>query len=447
MRLPNVSLRVFRAGVLPAIALVTIGVATVPALAQRLEPARRASTQVREPDAPLAATLRPSKPKTPVEVTPKLVSDAVSEGAAMLLKMQETFEAPGTPKAEWPYQGVYRVGGRIPIGYRVGGTAICATALTRSPGLENDAPRREAIERACAFVCAQTSHPLMSVDDYDAGYDVRGWGYTFGLDFLLTLERAKLVPEKQQDAVSKAIAFYIDALERTAIPEAGGWNYARPPGKAETAPPSSFMTACTLMTLYDARDAGHVVKDEVVERAIKFLLTSRDRGPKAGVDGKATSVLYAGSSRVGRDNSAELPGATGRMCVTEAALFLAGKSGEAELRGAVDAFIEHWDALDVRRMQSGTHIPPYGVAPYYFMFAHRYAAMCVEMLPEPARAERREKINALMFGVRSSDGTWNDRVFPRSANYGTAMAVLSMTQPQAKLPAKWKAAKDDGGKK
>ena len=376
-----------------------------------------------------------------------MLNEAVSNGAAMLLKMQETFDVPGSPKAEWPYQGVYRVGGRIPIGYRVGGTALCGIALTRCPGLEGDAARRESIERACEFVCRQTAHPLMSVDDYDAGYDVRGWGYTFGLDFLLTLERAKLVPVKQEEAVQKAIAFYIDALERTTIPVAGGWNYARPPGKAVAAAPSSFMTACTLMVLYEAREAGHLVKDEVVDRAIKFLLTARDRGPKAGTEGRATSVLYAGASRAGRDQSAELPGATGRMCVTEAALFLAGKSGEAELRGAVDAFIEHWDALDVRRMQTGTHIAPYGVAPYYFMFAHRYAAMCVEMLPEPARAERRAKINALMFGVRSSDGTWNDRVFPRSANYGTAMAILAITQPEAKLPARWKGKKEEGEKK
>jgi hypothetical protein len=395
----------------------------------------------KEPDAPLKSTPRPTRPEKAIEVTPKLLSEAVVASGAMLLKMQETFDAPGTPKSEWPYQGVYRVEGRIPIGYRVGGTSICAIALIRCPDIEKDAPRREALMRACDFVCAQTAHPLMSVDDYDAGYDVRGWGYTFGLDFLLTLKREKLVPADREEKVQKTIAFFIDALERTAIPEAGGWNYARPAGKDKSAPPSSFMTASTLLVLYDARRDGYAVKDEVVDRALKFLITSRDRGPKAGDPEKGTSVVYSGSSRVGRDSSAELPGATGRMCVTEAALFLAGKSGEVELRTAVDAFIEHWDALDVRRMQTGTHVAPYGVAPYYFMFAHRYAAMCVEMLPEPLRAERRDKIHSLMFGVRSSDGTWNDRVFPRSASYGTAMAVLTMTQPTVGLPSRWVAGK------
>ena len=31
--------------------------------------------------------------------------------------------------------------------------------------------------------------------------------------------------------------------------------------------------------------------------------------------------------------------------------------------------------------------------------------------------------------VRDEDGTWNDRVFPRSAAYGTAVTVLAFTEP------------------
>jgi hypothetical protein len=77
------------------------------------------------------------------------------------------------------------------------------------------------------------------------------------------------------------------------------------------------------------------------------------------------------------------------------------------------------------------------VAPYYFMFAHRYAAQAIEMLPGPERAEYRRRVNNLLFSVRSEDGTWNDRVFPRTANYGTALAMMSMMEPTTGHLASW----------
>lgn len=76
------------------------------------------------------------------------------------------------------------------------------------------------------------------------------------------------------------------------------------------------------------------------------------------------------------------------------------------------------------------------VAPYYFMFAHQQAAQAVELLPRPERAEYRRRINELMFSVRGEDGSWNDRVFRRSAGFGTATAMLALMQPDLK-PAGW----------
>ena len=76
-----------------------------------------------------------------------------------------------------------------------------------------------------------------------------------------------------------------------------------------------------------------------------------------------------------------------------------------------------------------THVAPYGVAPYYFFFAHGYAAEAIERLPEAERAAWRDRLHRLLMSVRDEDGTWNDRVFPRSASYGTAMAMLALTMP------------------
>ncbi len=64
----------------------------------------------------------PAKPAIPTD------AEAITAGIARIVAMQE--KGPGADiAAEWPYEGVYRVGGNIPYGYRVGGTLIACVAL------------------------------------------------------------------------------------------------------------------------------------------------------------------------------------------------------------------------------------------------------------------------------------------------------------------------------
>ena len=163
------------------------------------------------PFATLALSLLPQgeEEKTKNEVP---VPDAVSRGCARLLEMQE-----GAGGREWPYEGVYRVqedGERvIPIGYRVGGSAIVASTLMQSPGYGDDPSRQEAVGRALDFVIESTEHPLMD-PDYSGGYDVRGWGQGYALWFLTRMERMDLVPRQDKNRAKKAIQWYLDALQQ-----------------------------------------------------------------------------------------------------------------------------------------------------------------------------------------------------------------------------------------
>jgi hypothetical protein len=275
-------------------------------------------------------------------------------------------------------------------------------------------------------VCGSIAHPLMN-PDYDSTYDVRGWGYTYGLDLLLRLKEAKLMPEGKAEQADKAIGFFVDAIQKTEIPEAGGWNYARPGGKNKPSPPSPFMTGPTLQALFEAKKQGYAVDEAVVNRALDFLQAAHTA---------SGAVVYSGKG--GERAREATPGAVGRMLVTESTLYLAGRSTQANIRAAVDAFIVHWQWLDQRRAKDGTHKPPYMIAPYYFYYAHYYAAQAVELLPSQERAEYRRRLNELLFSVRLEDGSWNDRVFPRSANYGTAMATMAMLMPELPKPAAWK---------
>ncbi len=401
----------------------------------------------------------PARPVADEVLSPKAIDDAIDRGLAEILKLQVGQGA--YEQSEWPYEGVYRVAGKIPVGYRIGGTAITARALLEAPGYDTDEARKAAVARATRFICAAMNDPLMSIDNYDAGYDVRGWGYTYGLWFLVALDRAKAIPADQADAVREATAFCLRGITQTQVPmgtpgrprtapnsapnaqpattpaQRAGWNYARPAGRDTPGAPSSFMTAATLIALHEARAAGHEVDQGMIDRALSFLERTSpalpaDIGPETPRPPR--TVVYSGVARpntpLDGGRSDGLPGATGRMCVVAVAQKLWKAGHDDDLRHAVDSFITHWDELDKRRQGTGTHVPPYGVAPYYFMFAHYYAAAAVELLPEPERASRRDRITRLLMSVRAPDGTWNDRVFARSGAYGTAMALLALRHGQ-----------------
>ncbi|MEZ6188103.1 MAG: hypothetical protein R3F62_24230 [Planctomycetota bacterium] len=345
---------------------------------------------------------------------------SVAKGVELLLSMEE-----GEAQGEWPYEGVYRVGGQIPIGYRVGGTAIVSLALLEAPGLEADTQRQEALTRAARFVVGAVKHPLMQ-HSFSATYDVRGWGFAYGAQFLARLVKADRVPAELQETLPAAIGFYVKGIAATEIPRYGGWNYSRRSGFDRPGPQSPFMTGSTLQALFEVKAAGFEVEPGLVTRGLKALEYCRAENG---------AYVYAGIPS--RGDPGLIPGAMGRMLVAESTLWLAGKGDEPRLEAALQAFFNHWDELDKRRAQNGTHVQPYGVAPYYFYYAHRYAAQAIELLPEAKRAAYRTQLREKLYGVQLEDGRWNDRVFPRTANFGTAFSVLALLEPQATRPATW----------
>lgn len=360
-----------------------------------------------------------AKSDVPASIKPLVIPsdhEAITAAVAQLLALQQ--KGPGADIAqEWAYEGVYRVGGKIPYGYRVGGTSIVSMALLGAPDFATDSARKDAVSRAIDFVAQAINEPLLS-PQYDGGYDVRGWAHCYGLRFLVQAKRAAAVSEAQKSAVDAAIAFYLDALVKTEIPQIGGWQYARSAGIETPCATSPFMTAPCLMTLLEAKASGLTVSDELIERTARALELTR---------GASGFVAY-NASRPARDDTGQIPGAIGRMCAVEVALHAAGKGDEARARKAVTSFFEFWPELEKRRKKSGTHLAPYGVAPYYFFYAFTYAAAAIEILPPAERDVDRAKFRELLFTVRDQDGSWNDRVFAKSAAYGTAMSVLALLE-------------------
>jgi hypothetical protein len=385
--------------------------------------------------APLTAqTSKPAekrqKPPEPVHPTdlktvePADVQSAIQRGCKLLLGCQESLDKKNKTKREWPYEGVVRVGGDIPIGYRIGGTAICAMALLDAAHGKLDTETKAAVDRAQAFVLEALDDPLMS-PDFEKGYDTRGWGHAYGLALLLKLHGPKTGDEK--DKVEARITALIDILEKTQLSTPGGWNYSRP--KGVTSAPATFMTAPTLQILFEARKLGFDVDPQTIEGALKSLEDAR-------LENGAFQYTTNPANKSGRGFEA-VAGATGRSPVCESTLWLAGRGSVERIKSALDGFFAEWRWLEQRRKQTGTHVEPYMIAPYYFFFAHRFAAQAIEFLPESERAGYRARLYALLWHVREDDGGWNDRVFPRSENFGTAMTLLALNEPVAARPAGW----------
>ncbi len=353
---------------------------------------------------------------------------AVQKGCDVLLEMQE-----GSTKGQWPYEGVYRVGGQIPVGYHVGGTSICARAILEAPGYEQSKERRAAVKRALEFVLEELEVPLMA-SGFKGGYDVRGWGHTYALIFLLRLHELGVVPTGLEKRVAEKTKWLVDTLVETEIRDGGGWNYSRRRGPSSAASP--FMTAPTLQALFRAIANGHSVDESVIERALDALDRGRTKSGGYKYSHGAQSANKIPEKKL-RFMDVQL-GAVGRMVVTEATLMLAGRGDEKRLAKSVDAFFKHWQHLKDRKQQHGTHIPPGGVAPYYFMFAHRYAAQAISMLPASKRKKQHRKLVKTLAKEVEKNGGWNDRVFDRSRNYGTAFGMLALLQPDLTPVPSWR---------
>ena len=312
--------------------------------------------------------------------------------------------------SEWPYEGVYRVrpGGRIPGGYRIGGSAIVAEGLLAA-GLKGAdlAKARAAVERTVAFAMEELDSDPGLARGPKKGYDVRGWGHAYGIQLLLSALDHGLLEGETADDAKGMVNDLIDRLSAN-VTSQGGWNYA---GDTSVSP---FMTGATLLILEKAEAHGFAVDAEMVTKALNALeLACTDE------------MVYAYAGKAGRKE--QMPSSSARSSIATLALFKAGRRTQDDLRVAVQGFFDGWDDLLVRKSQQGTHKPPYGIAPYYFFFGHTYAALAIEELPEAERATRRAELTTLLWKTRDEDGTWNDRIFPRTASYSTAMSILALT--------------------
>ncbi len=305
----------------------------------------------------------------------------------------------------WPYEGVYRVARKIPVGYRIGGTAIVCSALI-AVDTENREDVEDAVIRGTRMILKELAHPLMQPSQ-ESKYDVRIWGHIYALDYFCRLQKQagfdQLKTETEPWIKKLAEAVVYQEIEN------GGWNYANKVRHC------CFVTAPAVQALLLARGAGVDVADAVMDRSRQVLKDSRK-----------SDRVYPYSGTVGRRDTAAGSIARGPVC--EATLLMLGNGSRDDLLASLQAFYEHWDELEKRRKKNGTHLPPHGIAPYYFYYGHRYAAQAIELLPESQQDREFKRFEKILMKTKDDDDTWNDRVFDQSKAYGTAMSLLALSR-------------------
>jgi hypothetical protein len=268
-------------------------------------------------------------------------------------------------------------------------------------------------------------------------YDVRGWGHIYALELFLHLQDKGLVPESLAEAILEKTKWLVATLCESAIPKNGGCNYSRPAGYLDPKNrASTFMTPPALQALFHAKARGYAVDDRVVTEALDALERARAQPGGYSYGAPANSMADVGEDKLTMMD--KTPSSAARAAACETVLLLAGRGDKKRLERAVDLFFAHWDDLAVRKSQEGTHIPPYGIAPYYFLFGHVYCAQAIEQIDDAGRRdELRAKMRAVLAKSREENGSWNDRQFGRSGGYGTAMALLTLYMPRVPKPVAW----------
>src|SRR3954454_5542369 len=95
------------------------------------------------PAVALALLLAAGPAPTVAAADPPSRAELLAAAVEQIVKMQED-------GGQWPYEGVYRVNRELPVGYRVGGTAIVAGTLMRAaPG---DPAAKTAIAKGLEYV-------------------------------------------------------------------------------------------------------------------------------------------------------------------------------------------------------------------------------------------------------------------------------------------------------
>jgi hypothetical protein len=201
----------------------------------------------------------------------------------------------------------------------------------------------------------------------------------------------------RDDEIREALRAAVDVILR-AQSEAGGWRYDPVPSSADVS-----VTAMQLVALASARQAGILVPNTTIDRAIRFVKMCREE-----TSGGFTYMAGRGDPAVAR---------------SAAAVFSLMMCGEHESRYVTDGI--------AYLMRTATQAEL-----HYFCYAHYYLALVMYVSSEENHKKWRPIAQKTFLELQGEDGgfTHGGRG-ERDAAYRTAMSIIVLGIPKGFVPA------------
>ncbi|MBI4402609.1 MAG: terpene cyclase/mutase family protein [Deltaproteobacteria bacterium] len=309
--------------------------------------------------------------------------------------------------------------------FRAAVTAIALSAL-----IEMDTKRAEhAIESGKDWLLKNL--PSVRRVSNEEIYNI--WAHAFGIQALVRLLR--ISPKDQRTKIVEVIHSQIEFLKRFESVY-GGWGYldfdfhTRQP----SADPTSFMTATVLIALFEAKQAGIKIPEEMVKRAIVVVQQQALPGfsylYKRSLKWSPVKSWEKDSRKEGKEGSVNLLGGSlGRSQACNVALKLWGDSQitEAVIKNWLVRLYNHHFWLDAGRKRPIPHASYYSVAAYFFYYGHYYGALAIEQLPLASRRPFQEHMARILVDRQENDGSWWDwPLYNFHQAYGTGFALMSL---------------------
>ena len=272
--------------------------------------------------------------------------------------------------------------------------ALCGLAFLSSGSTPGRGPYGETINRLTDYLLSCARPTGFLVEEDSRYYDAPMYGHGFAMLYLAEvygMSRNKAV----RDVLHRAVQLAIDTQNRD-----GGWRYAPEPKEADIS-----VTACLVMGLRAAHNAGLAVPRETIDRCLSYLQKSQNP------DGGFRYQLHTGSeSRFPR--SAAALTAMHSCGVHDGPVVEAARSYLHQFRPGQAVFRERG----------------------YYFYAHYYAVQAAwhaggDLWNEWFPAIRDEM---LILQQANDDGSWSDQAI--SAEFATSICLIVLQTPNNYLP-------------
>jgi hypothetical protein len=313
----------------------------------------------------------------PEKSAPQMITPAaqksIDKGLAWLAQRQNDDGSFGSAA----YRGNVAIAGLSGMAFMSGGS---------TPGR---GPYGQQVNRALDYVLANTQPSGFICEPASTSHGPM-YGHGFATLFLAECHGMSARPELREK-LSKAVKLIVNTQNKD-----GGWRYQ--PQRAEA---DISVTACQVMALRAAGNAGLYVPKETIDRSIDYVKRCQN------ADGGFMYMLTGGESAFPRSAAAIV------------ALNTAGIYQGPEITKGLDYLMQFIPSPDVLRRET------------YYEYGHYYAAQAFWQ----AGAERWQKwypaIRDELLARQRQDGSWTSAI---SNEYATAMCLLALEMPENQLP-------------